>query len=117
MSNKAMMAMLLPILGLLIAIPVMAASKGSITISVAEPMYVSGHIVKPGACQISWQTQSPEADVTIRSNGDRIQVRGRVIERDSAASTDQVVVQKDAEGREVLKEVRLRGKRTVLLID
>jgi hypothetical protein len=115
-KNKSMM-ILLAMIGLLIAIPVMGSSKGSITISLDQSAYVDGNLIKPGKCEITWKSQSPEADVTIRNHGKRIDAHGKMVERDSASPYDEIVIQKDADGRDVIKEIKMQGKKSVLVID
>ncbi len=117
MSRKSSLIILAPILGLLIALPLMGASKGSVSLELDRDAYVDGKLVKPGVCELSWKSHSPDVDVTIWNHGNRIQVHATLVERDSAATNDSLVLRKDAAGRYVIREARLQGKKTVLVFE
>lgn len=117
MSNKKRLMVLFSVLSLSLAISMAATLKGSISVSLDRPVYVDGNPVKAGRCEIAFKSHSPEVDISFWSNGKHIEAKGKAIEEDDTAAYDQLVLAKDAEGRDVVKEIRLRGRKTAIVIE
>ncbi len=117
MCGKKKLMGLLAVTVLLLAVPVMAGSKGAVSVSLDQSAYLNGKLLSKGAYHISWESHSPEVDVTFWNQGQRFQAHGKIIERDAPNFYTGVVLQKDSEGREVLKEIRVQGKRFSIVLD
>ena len=117
MSSMKRLMVLLPLLSLLCAIPAMASSKGALNVTLEGPALVAGEMLDPGQYRVSWRSHSPEVDIAFVMNGKHVEAHGRLVNRDSASDYDALVVQKDAEGRDVVKEIRMQGKKSVIVIE
>ncbi len=117
MSGKKNLLIVLPLLGLLCAIPAIASSKGTMTCQLDGPALLAGETLAPGQYEVSWRSHSPEVDITFVRNGKQFEAHGRLVERDSAPPYDSVLLDKDASGHDVVKEIRMHGKKTAIVIE
>ncbi len=103
----------------LIAVPLMAASSGSLNLSLKSPIYVAGNQIGAGPLRINWEDVSADDPaVTFASNGRVvIKTHAKIVDLDTPSTYSSIITTKDAEGREVLKEVRLGGKKTALVFE
>lgn len=106
-------------LGLLVAGSAMAkSSKGSVLVDVNSPTSVAGKALPAGEYSISWKADGDSATVTFKSRAAKVEaeVKARVESRPNAAS-DNAVVSRGANGSKAVSEVRLRGKKDVLVFE
>jgi len=104
---------------LLFAISVPAAwAKNVISIKLPHSIDVGGKTIGPGNCEITWVSRSPETDVSFSLRGKVVaQAHGKMVARETKAEGNSLVTVKDSNGVDVLKEIRLAGKKTVLKLD
>ncbi len=118
MSNTRKVTLIVFAAVLVLAASGAASTKGSLTISLPQSAMVGGTQIEPCDLHVSWVSDSPLAQVTFSRNGKLIkEVQARFVERDSKAEANMLVLGKDDSGREVLKEIRLRGKKQVLTFE
>ncbi len=105
-------------MALLMAVPLAASQKGALDLSLRNPIYVGGNQINAGALRINWQSHSPEATVTFATNGKQVlRTSARFVDLETPATYSSIVTEKDAQGRDVLKEVRIAGKKSALVFD
>ena len=117
MSSKKRLMFVLSLLSLLCAIPATASSKGSLTVRLDGPALVAGEMLNPGEYRISWKSHSPEVDLAFVLNGMRVEAHGKLVDRDHVSAYDAILVEKDAAGRDVVKEIRMQGRKTVIVVE
>ncbi len=105
-------------LGVLLVSVASAAGKGSLQVTLNRPMVVAGTPLGPGSCMIAWTSHSPETDLKFAMHGKVVaEAHGKMVERPEKAVQDTLVTVRDDSGREVLKEIRFEGKKSVLVLD
>ncbi len=105
-------------LGALLVVAGSAAAKGIMKVSLDRPMIVAGKSIGPGTCMITWVSHSPETDVSFAVHGKVVvEAHGKMIERPEKAEKDMVVTATDETGKDVLKEIRFGGKKSVLVME
>ena len=79
---------------------------------------VAGNEIKPGDCELQWKSNSPETEVTFINNKKVVaKVQGKIVNVDTTFQYDSLVTTPDASGREVIKEVRLQGKKFKIVFE
>lgn len=102
---------------LLPALP-LAAAGGLTSVNFSQPILAAGKAIAPGHYLLRWKSSSPEAIVKFEKQGTIVaEVKAKVIERDKESLYDSVLVGTNASGELVLREVRMRGKKQVLLFE
>ncbi len=103
-------------LAILLMANILVMAKDAISIEVTHPLSVSGSQISPGSYNLSWVSHSPDATVTFKRN-DKIvaTANARIEERDSKYSNTEVVYQTNPDGSRTLLEVRLGGRKQVLV--
>lgn len=94
-------------------------AAGSITaVQFSEPILAAGKAIAPGQYVLRWKTSGPDAIVKFEKNGTTVaEVRAKLAERERESPYDGVLAAKNASGELVLKEVRMRGKKQVLVFE
>jgi hypothetical protein len=114
MINRRLSSILLVVV--LLASQAMFAAGGILEITLSDPVLLAGKQLGPGDYLVRWKTSSPEATVRLETRGTVVaELTARVEERDQAADRDTVLTAKNAAGELVLKEIRIRGKKQVLV--
>jgi len=102
---------------LLPALP-LAAAGGSTSVNFSQPILAAGKALAPGQYLLRWKSSSPEAIVKFEKNGTIVaEVNAKVIEREKESPHDSILAGTNASGELVLREVRLRGKKQVLVFE
>ena len=93
-----------------------AFAKNSRNLSFASPATLNGTPIPAGDYQVTWQTHSPEATVTI-ANGKRLVIaaNGRWEERNIAYESSAVVYDMKSDGSRAIVEIRFAGLRGALV--
>jgi hypothetical protein len=116
MANAMKCTMVCALAILLIAVPMTAFSKGQIQYNVTRTLLVAGSELKPGNYDISWKSNSPEAEVTFELRGkEAVKVRGKVVDVTPAPEYDSFKIEPNASGREEIKEIRFGGKKVKIV--
>lgn len=91
------------------------AAAGSVSVELREKVAFNGTTLPAGKYKITW-TGDRDLQVKISSDGKVVaESPGRLEERKVRAEADAVVSRKDASGAQVLSEIRLGGKKNVLV--
>ena len=106
-------------IALLVAAPMAFAAGGTVSLKFSSPVIVAGNTVDQGDYLVRWKSSSPEATVAFeKKNGAVVAaVNARLVERDQAARVDSVLVTTGPNGERILKEIRIRGKKQVLVFE
>jgi hypothetical protein len=116
MSSKLSVFVILPALVLLAAAPTMASSKGTLTMTLDRTLFVDGNQISAGSLRVDWMSHSPETDVNFQRSGKTVvRAKARMVDRDTVSRYNVLVTEKDAQGNDVLKEIRFGGKKTALV--
>lgn len=100
---------------LLLVAGMAAAGSKSVSVELREEISFNGTTLKAGKYKVSW-TGDSELQVKVTSEGKVVaESRGRLEERKVRAEADAVVSRQDASGALVLSEIRLGGKKSVLV--
>jgi hypothetical protein len=95
-----------------------AMAKNAMSFALDRPMTIGDKTVGPGKCEITWATHSPQTDVNIYFQGKVIaELHGKMVERGIKADYNSLVTVKDRSGKDVLKEIRFAGKKSVIVLD
>ncbi len=93
-----------------------APAKGSIDVDVLSATSVAGQPLPEGRYNVSWVTEGNATKVVFKSGKTRVEATGRFAER-QAASPEHTLVSRGAKGSKAVAEVRLRGKKDVIVLD
>lgn len=107
-------------IALAIVLPAAAliAASGITAVQFSEPVVVAGKAIAPGQYMLRWKTSSPETIVAFDRKGTIVtEARARLVEREKESPHDSTLAVRNAAGELVLKEVRMRGRRQVLVFD
>ena len=97
-------------LALLLASSVFAATKGSLIIS--KPVNVNGTTLKPGDYKVQWEGAGPNVELSILQGKNVVaKVPARVVELQTASSSDAAVTRSDDSGASTLAGLRFQGKK------
>jgi TRAP-type C4-dicarboxylate transport system substrate-binding protein len=92
-----------------------AADKGSVSLDLNSATSLAGQALPEGRYLVSWSTEGDAATVVFKSGKLKIEAKARVEQRSEAAS-DTAVVSRGAGSAKTVAEVRLRGKKDVLVL-
>jgi len=113
MKSKKKVASLFTLI-LLLAYQAFAAS-GSISLDFRGTAYVGGAKIDQGKCQVTWNADASEAEVTFSQNGKQlVTVPAKLIELDTKSNYNCYLVEKDGSGNEIIKEIHFQGKKSIL---
>jgi hypothetical protein len=116
MANAMKCTMISALAILLVAVPMTAFSKGQIEYNVTRPLLVAGSELQPGNYNISWKSNSPEAEVTFALRGkEAVKVHGKVVDVTPAPEYDSVKIEPNGSGREEIKEIRFGGMKVKIV--
>ncbi|HTA48562.1 MAG TPA: hypothetical protein VK930_03850 [Verrucomicrobiae bacterium] len=97
-------------LALLLASSAFAATKGSLQIS--KPVNVNGTTLKPGDYKVQWEGAGPNVELSILQGKNVVaKVPARVVELQTASSSDAAVTRSDDSGASTLAGLRFQGKK------
>ena len=110
---------LLPALVFLLAVPAMASKKSSITVTLDRPALVNGKQLPAGDYRVTFQKVTGETPVTFTNekNDEMVKTTGTVVDRKDKSAYDALVTDKEANGKNVVKEIRFEGKKEVLVFE
>lgn len=111
--RKAMAAMLV-MAGVLAAGPALASGKGSIRVDVNSETSVAGQKLPVGTYTISWKSDAGATKVVFKSGKTKVEADAKLEQRDAASVYD-AVVSRGANGSKAVAEVRVEGKKEVLV--
>jgi hypothetical protein len=79
---------------------------------------IAGSQLKSGNYGISWETHDPQATVTFR-HGNKVvaTAEGKVVDRDTTYSANEVVYNLTPSGDHVIHEIRFRGSSQVIVLN
>jgi hypothetical protein len=113
MTMRKAMAFLV-MAGVLAAAPAMASGKGSIRVDVNSDTAVAGQKLPAGTYTISWKSEGEATKVVFKSGRTKIEAQAKLEQRESASAYD-AVVSRGANGSKAVAEVRVEGKKDVLV--
>ena len=100
-------------LALLLASSAFAATKGSLQIS--KPVNVNGTTLKPGDYKVQWEGAGPNVELSILQGKNVVaKVPARVVQLQTASSSDAAVTRSDDSGASTLAGLRFQGKKFAL---
>ncbi|MCL4817962.1 MAG: DUF2911 domain-containing protein [Vicinamibacteria bacterium] len=102
--------------GVLAAAPAMASGKGSIRVDVNSDTAVAGQKLPAGTYTISWKSEGETTKVVFKSGRTKIEAQAKLEQREAASDYD-AVVSRGANGSKAVAEVRVEGKKDVLVFD
>lgn len=110
-------AFLTAVVGLGFASLAMAAGRQSVSVELSSDTTLAGTKIPAGKYKLTWTATGAEADVQV-GQGKKViaTTKGKLVERDKAATDDEVVSRKDASGTFTLAEVHMRGEKSVLVL-
>ena len=112
MKRLAALALVLSAAGLAAAEP-----TKSVRLKVLDDTSVNGKPVTAGDYKISWTESNSEAQVTFAKDGKVVaEAHAKIEERSAASENDAIVSGKDGSGASALLEIRLKGKKSVLVL-
>jgi len=112
MKRLAALALVFSAAGLAAAEP-----TKSVTLKVLDDTSVNGKVVSAGDYKVSWTEANSEAQVTFAKNGKVVaEAHAKIEERNAASDSDALVSGKDSSGASALLEIRLKGKKSVLVL-
>jgi hypothetical protein len=103
---------------LLVAVEAAAASHGMVSLRFSAPTLVVGKSIDPGEYLVYWKSASAQATVTFEKLGEVVaQVSARIEVRQKASTCDAIVAIRGESGQLTLKEIRIQGKKQVLVFE
>ena len=100
-------------LALLLASSAFATTKGTLTIS--DPVTVSGTTLKAGEYRLEWEGSGPSVEVSIMQGKHVIaKVPAKVVPLNQAPANDSAELQKHQDGSATLSAARFAGKKFAL---
>ena len=114
MRNGALaLGMVLGVAGLVRA----DAAKQSISVALLSETSLNGTALPAGQYTIAWTEENQEADVTLKSGGKVVvQAKAKLVEEKDSPDSNVIVSRKDSKGQLALAEIRLKGKKTALVL-
>jgi hypothetical protein len=101
---------------LAMACVVAAQAKDSREVVLHSDVTVAGSHLASGSYNVTWQTHSPEATVTfLRGKKVVATAEGKLVDRGTAASFNEVVYHDKADGTTLIQEIRFKGSSEVLV--
>jgi hypothetical protein len=118
MKSIRMCVLLLTVLVLLLLIQALAFESGSTWLKLGVQTVVNGTELKPGEYQLKWVSGSPECQATLLKRGKRVvEFRAKLVTRDARAPMTAVSTVDGPDGKPVIREVRIGGTSSVLVVE
>ena len=103
---------------LMAAIPTMALNNGSAKFNFPEKTLVSGSEVQSGQYDVKWEASNQAVTVSFVAKGKEVaKAQGKVVERERKSDENSLLFAKDSSDRKILKEIRLAGKKDVIVFE
>jgi len=110
--NKKRSAILLPLLLLL------SGNQGTMKWTFDNPVQIGGKQVDAGSYLLRWKADGAAAQISVELKGKPVaETTAKVTERQNKADSDSVAIGKNAQGADMVKEIRLGGKKTVFVLE
>jgi hypothetical protein len=94
------------------------STSGSTTIIVRSATFVAGTEIQPGEYKVRWEANNPEATVTFTTDGkSKITVKGKLVESNKKFEQTTSLTAKDSTDREIIKEIRVSGKKYSIVFE
>lgn len=119
MKYARLTLVLLPALVVLMALPAMASKKSSVTVTLDRAALVNGKQLPAGDYRVTFQPGGAETAVTFTNekNDEMIKTTGKIVDRPAKSAYNALVTDKEANGKNVVKEIRLSGKKEVVVFE
>jgi hypothetical protein len=119
MKYEKLTMILLPALVFLLALPAMASDRSSVTVTLDRAALVNGKQIPAGDYRVTFQRETGETPVTFTNekNDEMIKTTGTIVDRKDKSEYNALLTEKEANGKNVVKEIRLRGKKEVLVFE
>ena len=118
MKSARISSFLLPLLVLIFLIQAFAFESGSTSITLGKPSIVNGKVLQAGQYQIKWVPGNPDCQATLYRRGRPVlEFRGKLVDRDTKATATAVAAVDGPDGKPVIKEIRIGGTTTVLVLE
>ena len=118
MKSTKVSLLLLPVLVLILVFQALAFESGSTWITLGNPSVVNGKVLKPGEYLLKWTSGSPECEATLYRRGKPVvEFRGKLVDRDTKAAATAISAIPGPEGTPVIKEIRVGGTATALVLE
>lgn len=110
---------LLPALVFLLAVPAMASKMSSVTVTLDRAALVNGKQLPAGDCKVRFGRGTGKTPVTFTNekNDEMIKTTGTIVDRSDKSQYNAMVTDKESNGKNVVKEIRLEGKKEVLVFE
>jgi ferredoxin len=88
-----------------------SVEKGSGKIVVDQIIFAAGTKIKAGEYDVKWESHGPDVTVEFTPIGKAqgVKVPGRIVEVNEKFDSDSMVIAKDPDGRNVMKELKFSG--------
>ena len=94
------------------------AASGAATIKLFSAAQLNGKSLAAGEYKLKWESHSPEADVTFLQGKKTVATaHAKLVDRDQASPENAVVTRANSDGSETIVEIRLEGKKSVLVFE
>jgi hypothetical protein len=118
MKSRKISLLLLALLGLILLIQAFAFESGSTSVTLGKPAVVSGKELQPGEYQLKWVSGNTDCRATLYRRGKPvIEFRGKLVDRNAKAPATAVAAADGPDGKAVIKEIRIGGTTTVLVLE
>jgi hypothetical protein len=108
---------ILPMVILLVC-QALASESNSTWVTLGSPSLVKGTLLQPGEYLLKWKPGSSECDATFYRRGKPVvEVRTRLVEKDTKARDTAISTITGPDGKPVIKEIRVGGTTTVLVME
>jgi len=115
--KKIVGAVIVP-LALMTGVSASAKGKNSANVLLAYDATLSGTHLASGRYRLQWETHSPGATVTFQQ-GDKVAatVEGKVVERGTKYSMNEVIYDQKPDGSQTILEIRLKGSSKAIIFN
>jgi hypothetical protein len=87
------------------------AAEGEAKFVVTKALFVAGNQIQPGAYSVKWETNNSEATIIFQNGGKvAVEAKAKCVEIEQKNDRNSMMVGKDAEGRDILKQIQFAGK-------
>jgi len=102
----------------MITLPTIAMAGGKIWLNFLNDVTVAGTEIKAGTYDVKWESNDQEATVSFYSKGKVVAVvKGKIQQVDKKHEYDTFLSVKDNSGRNVVKEIKLAGKKFSIIFE
>jgi len=116
MNLRKTLSVMIVAMAVIVAASAAAKAKESAEVILDYNATVAGSQLASGKYNIQWQTHSPEATVSfLRRNKVVATVQGKVVDRGTRYSSNQVVYSETDNGARVIRELRFGGSSEVIV--